>query len=151
MSFCKMRPCDHQGNTTPKSVLCCLTIVVTQLFRLCDPTLVANPCPHIFHALFTKRHAQEVDDLEWWFCEIGHGRQEATSRNAAAAAQSVHCTEPQRSAHCPTEPWQIESVLTDPGALGTVAAHPRKPLVSETKGLRGWAATLPRAPALGFF
>ena len=32
-----------------------------------------------------------------------------------------------------------------------VAAHPRKPLVSETKGLRGWAATLPRAPALGFF
>ena len=29
-------------------------------------------------------------------------------------------------------------------------AHPRKPLVSETRGLRGWAATLPRAPALGF-
>ena len=31
------------------------------------------------------------------------------------------------------------------------AAHPRKPLVSETRGLRGWAAALPRAPALGFF
>ena len=32
-----------------------------------------------------------------------------------------------------------------------VAAHPRKPLVSETRGLRGWAATLPRAPAMVFF
>ena len=32
-----------------------------------------------------------------------------------------------------------------------VAAHPREPLVSETKGLRGWAATLPRAPAMVFF
>ena len=28
------------------------------------------------------------------------------------------------------------------GARGRVAAHPRKPLVSETKGLRGWAATV---------
>ena len=37
------------------------------------------------------------------------------------------------------------------GQFKRVAAHPRKPLVSETRGLRGWAATLPRAPALGFF
>ena len=32
-----------------------------------------------------------------------------------------------------------------------VAAHPRNTLVSETRVLWGWAATLPRAPALGFF
>eukprot|EP01043_Picozoa_sp_COSAG02_P111376 COSAG02_NODE_47541_length_340_cov_0.863071_1_plen_61_part_01 len=56
-------------------------------FRLCDPTLVTNPCPQIFHTVFTKRHAQEVDDLEWWFCEIGHGRQEAARCNAAATTQ----------------------------------------------------------------
>ena len=37
------------------------------------PTLVTDPCSHIFHALFTKRHAQEVcDDLEWWISQIGH-------------------------------------------------------------------------------
>ena len=105
-------------------------------FRLCDPTLVTDPCPQIFHTVFTKRHAQEVDDLEWWFCEIGHGRQEATSRNATATTQLVHCTEPQRSAHCPTEPWQIESVLTDPGALGALSFRVRTARNSWNEGIR---------------
>ena len=31
------------------------------------------------------------------------------------------------------------------------AAHPRNPIAPETVGLRGWAATLPRALAMGFF
>ena len=105
-------------------------------FRLCDPTLVTDPCSHIFHALFTKRHAKEVDDMEWRQCEIGHGRQEATSRNAAATTQLVHCTEPQRSAHCPTEPWQIESVLTDPGALGALSFRVRTARNSWNEGIR---------------
>ena len=38
--------------------------------------------------------------------------------------------------HC--QPFQKKP---NAGARGRVAAHPRKPLVSETKGLRGWAAT----------
>ena len=33
----------------------------------------------------------------------------------------------------------------------SVAAHPLHTLVSETRVCRGWAATLPRAPALGVF
>ena len=42
------------------------------------------------------------------------------------------------------------------GARGRGAAHPRKPLVSkplvsETRGLRWWDATLPCAPAMVFF
>ena len=41
--------------------------------------------------------------------------------------------------------WDLRAL-----SLYSTAAHPRHTSVSETKVCRGWAAALPRAPALGF-
>ena len=50
----------------------------------------------------------------------------------------------------PQTPMPAFSKKPSAGARGRVAAHPRKPLVSETRGLRGWAATQVIPPTLRY-
>ena len=57
-----------------------------------------------------------------------------TAKSPVPAPQNPTASLPKKpSASLPKKP--------SAGARGRVAAHPRKPLVSETSGLRGWAAT----------